>query len=45
MFGTSRYSGLGNLVKFKPPLTITHDQVDHAIDVLDDVLSTIEQDR
>jgi 4-aminobutyrate aminotransferase/4-aminobutyrate aminotransferase/(S)-3-amino-2-methylpropionate transaminase len=45
MFGTSRYSGLGNLVKFKPPLAISHDQVDHAIDVLDEVLTQIEQDR
>ena len=41
MFGTSRYSGLGNVVKFKPPLTISREQVDHAIDVLDAVLTTI----
>jgi 4-aminobutyrate aminotransferase-like enzyme len=43
MFGTSRYSSLGNVVKFKPPLTIRREEVDHAITVLDDVLTTIEQ--
>lgn len=42
MFGTSRYSGLGDVVKFKPPLTISRDDVDRAIDVLDTVLTTIE---
>jgi 4-aminobutyrate aminotransferase/4-aminobutyrate aminotransferase/(S)-3-amino-2-methylpropionate transaminase len=42
MFGTSRYAGLGNVVKFKPPLTITREEVDRAIDVLDTVLSRIE---
>jgi 4-aminobutyrate aminotransferase-like enzyme len=42
MFGTSKYAGLGNVVKFKPPLTISREQVDHAIDVLDAVLAEIE---
>jgi 4-aminobutyrate aminotransferase/4-aminobutyrate aminotransferase/(S)-3-amino-2-methylpropionate transaminase len=43
MFGTSKYAGLGNVVKFKPPLTITREDVDRAIDVLDTVLATIEE--
>lgn len=42
MFGTSRYAGLGNVVKFKPPLTIAREEVDQAIDVLDTVLTRIE---
>ena len=42
IFGTSRYAGLGNVVKFKPPLTISRDEVDRAIDVLDTVLTQIE---
>jgi 4-aminobutyrate aminotransferase-like enzyme len=43
ILGTSRYSGLGNVVKFKPPLTISYQEVDRAIDVLDAVLTQIEQ--
>jgi 4-aminobutyrate aminotransferase-like enzyme len=45
MLGTSRYSGLGNVVKFKPPLTIKHEEVDHAIGVLDTVLTQIERSQ
>lgn len=43
MVGTSRYSGLGNVVKFKPPLTISQGEVDRAIGVLDTVLTQIER--
>lgn len=42
MFGTSRYAGLGNVVKIKPPLTITRDEMDRVIDVFDKVLTEIE---
>ena len=42
MFGTSRYAGLGNVVKIKPPLTITRDEMDRVIDVFDRVLTEIE---
>ena len=42
MFGTSRYAGLGNVVKIKPPLTITRDEIDRVIDVFDRVLTEIE---
>jgi 4-aminobutyrate aminotransferase-like enzyme len=42
MFGTSRYAGLGNVVKIKPPLTINRDDMDHVIDVFDRVLTEIE---
>ncbi|MEO5941749.1 MAG: aminotransferase class III-fold pyridoxal phosphate-dependent enzyme, partial [Candidatus Limnocylindrales bacterium] len=42
MFGTSRYAGLGNVVKIKPPFTISRDDMDRVIDVFDDVLTEIE---
>ena len=42
MFGTSRYAGLGNVVKIKPPLSITRDEMDRVIDVFDRVLTEIE---
>ncbi|RRH88367.1 aspartate aminotransferase family protein [Mesorhizobium tamadayense] len=42
LFGESRYAGLGNLIKVKPPLDCTHEDMSHALDVLDDVLGSIE---
>lgn len=44
LFGENRYAGLGNLIKVKPPLDCTHEQMSHALDVLDDVLGSIEAD-
>lgn len=43
VFGTSRYAGLGNVVKVKPPLTITRDEMTTVIEVLDDVLTELER--
>jgi 4-aminobutyrate aminotransferase-like enzyme len=43
LFGENRYAGLGNLIKIKPPLDVTRAQMSHALDVLDEVLATIEQ--
>lgn len=45
IFGTSRYSGLGNVLKIKPPFTITRPQMDHALKVLDEVLTEVEGGR
>jgi 4-aminobutyrate aminotransferase-like enzyme len=42
MFGTSRYAGLGNVVKIKPPLSITRDEMDRVVEVFDQVLTEIE---
>ena len=42
LFGESRYAGLGNLIKVKPPLEVTRAQMSKALDVLDDVLGDIE---
>jgi 4-aminobutyrate aminotransferase/(S)-3-amino-2-methylpropionate transaminase len=42
IFGTTRYAGLGNVVKFKPPLCVTREEMDQALNVFDKVLSEIE---
>lgn len=44
LYGESRYAGLGNLIKIKPPLDCTLQQMSHALDVLDGVLGSIEAD-
>jgi 4-aminobutyrate aminotransferase-like enzyme len=42
IFGTTRYAGLGNVLKIKPPFTVTRPQMDRVLDVLDKVLTAIE---
>jgi 4-aminobutyrate aminotransferase-like enzyme len=42
IFGTTRYAGLGNVLKVKPPFTITQAQLDRVIAVLDQVLTAVE---
>jgi 4-aminobutyrate aminotransferase/4-aminobutyrate aminotransferase/(S)-3-amino-2-methylpropionate transaminase len=42
IFGEARYGGLGNLIKVKPPLDISRDQLSEALDVLDEVLGEVE---
>jgi len=44
LFGESRYAGLGNLIKVKPPLDIERPLLSRALDVLDEVLGAIEKD-
>lgn len=44
LFGESRYAGLGNLIKVKPPLDCSHEDMALALDVLDEVLGSIEAD-
>jgi 4-aminobutyrate aminotransferase/4-aminobutyrate aminotransferase/(S)-3-amino-2-methylpropionate transaminase len=43
IFGTSRYAGLGNVVKIKPPLSISREEIDHVVDVLDAILTEVER--
>jgi 4-aminobutyrate aminotransferase-like enzyme len=45
IFGTTRYAGLGNVLKVKPPFTITRAQMDRVLDVLDQVLTAIEKEH
>jgi 4-aminobutyrate aminotransferase-like enzyme len=42
IFGTTRYAGLGNVLKVKPPFTITRVQLDRVLQVLDQVLTDVE---
>jgi 4-aminobutyrate aminotransferase-like enzyme len=42
IFGEARYGGLGNLIKVKPPLDISREQLSEALDVLDEVLGEVE---
>jgi 4-aminobutyrate aminotransferase-like enzyme len=42
ILGESRYAGLGNLIKVKPPLDITSEQLAAALDVLEVVLEEIQ---
>ena len=42
LFGESRYSGLGDIIKIKPPLDIPFEQLDRALDVLDEVIGELE---
>ncbi len=44
IFGTSRYGGIGNVVKIKPSLTITRPQMDRVLSVFDEVLGELEQE-
>jgi 4-aminobutyrate aminotransferase-like enzyme len=44
LFGESRYAGLGNLIKIKPPLDCSHAQMTRALDVFDEVLGSIQID-
>jgi 4-aminobutyrate aminotransferase-like enzyme len=42
IFGTTKYAGLGNVLKVKPPFTISQTQLDRVIEVLDQVLTAVE---
>jgi 4-aminobutyrate aminotransferase-like enzyme len=42
IFGTTRYAGLGNVLNVKPPFTITRAQLDRVLQVLDQVLTDVE---
>ncbi len=42
ILGESRYAGLGNLIKVKPPLDIPREQLSEALDILDEVLGDVE---
>jgi len=44
ILGESRYAGLGNLIKVKPPLDITPELLDQALDVVDEVVLEVARD-
>jgi len=43
LFGESRYAGIGDIIKIKPPLDIEYQLLDRALDVLDDVIGELEE--
>jgi 4-aminobutyrate aminotransferase-like enzyme len=43
IFGTTKYAGLGNVLKVKPPFTVTREQMDRVLDVLDQALTAVEK--
>jgi 4-aminobutyrate aminotransferase-like enzyme len=43
IFGTTRYGGLGNVVKVKPPAIISREEADLALDVFEDALKQLSQ--
>jgi 4-aminobutyrate aminotransferase-like enzyme len=43
ILGTTKYAGLGNVLKIKPPFTITRAQLDRVLEVLDQVLTEVER--
>jgi len=45
LFGTSQYAGLGNVVKIKPPVVITDEQVNRALEVFEEVLKIVSNSR
>lgn len=44
ILGESRYAGLGNLIKIKPPLDISASLLDQALDVVEDVVTEIDRE-
>ena len=44
IFGETRYGGIGNVVKIKPPFTITQPQMDRVLDVFDTILTDLEEE-
>jgi 4-aminobutyrate aminotransferase-like enzyme len=45
IFGETRYAGLGNVVKIKPPLCVSRDQMDKALDAFDRILTELETEH
>jgi 4-aminobutyrate aminotransferase-like enzyme len=44
-FGHSKYGGLGNVVKIKPPLTISESEVEKVMDVFEEVIELVSHDN
>jgi 4-aminobutyrate aminotransferase-like enzyme len=42
VFGSSRYRGLGNVVKIKPPVVISESQIGKVLEVFEDIMRNIQ---
>ena len=45
IFGESKYSGLGNIVKVKPPLVISEGQIERVLQVFEEILQVVSARR
>jgi len=45
IFGESKYGGLGNVVKVKPPMVIREEQLDMALDVFEAIAKKMNSER
>ncbi|MGQ9555555.1 MAG: aspartate aminotransferase family protein [Anaerolineae bacterium] len=43
LFGTAKYSGMGNVVKIKPPLVITDAQAEKVMEIFEEVLQVVSR--
>lgn len=43
-FGLNARAGFGNVIKLKPPLVITDEQADKALDIIDETLKEVEKE-
>jgi 2,2-dialkylglycine decarboxylase (pyruvate) len=43
MFGGGKYGGLSSVIKFKPPLVISDDEVDRVLEVTDRIIEKLSQ--
>lgn len=44
IYGESKYAGLGNIVKIKPPLVTTEAQLDRALDVFEEIVQRLSDE-
>ena len=44
IYGQSKYSGLGNIVRIKPPLVTTEAQLDRALDVFEEIVQRLSDE-
>ena len=43
LIGGSKYLGLGNVVKIKPPAIITYEELDHVLDVFEELFAECDK--
>jgi len=43
MFGISKYRGLGNVIKIKPPLVISDEEVERVLSVFEGCIAEVQR--
>ncbi len=43
MFGISKYGGLGNAIKIKPPLVISDEEVERVLSVFEECIAKVQR--